>query len=650
MKKVVLIGMESEKDRILKTIQSMENLEIAGLEEWKQDQEEHPFEELVEDEDLESSDLLKSQLSGIEYTLQLIGQYSPLKEGLFHMKPEVDSGVLLEALEDRDETFKIVDKCKGLEDTLNGLILQETRLDGIIEQMKPWRDLNIPLEKIKDTPTTRVTGGTVNKSEAARFSEGLNALESELLFAERLEDSGDDTCFFIIYHKSMEEDISSVFNEFAFSRSSFADLEGTPTQIIGRTEKQLEGIQEEKAKIKEQIIDFSSSRQDLQLLYDALLIETHRYDVVYKLMKTQHTFLLTGWVPTEDADGFRDVLRNEFDDLYIKCEDPAPDETFPVKLENNAFATPFEMVTDLYSTPNSRELDPNSIMAPFYAIFFGIMMGDAGYGLVMAIASYFFIKKMRPKDGTKKLAGVIMIGGMFTFVWGAIFGGWFGDAGALAGIKPIWFNPMDEPIKMLVVCFAMGVIHVFAGIGVKAYVNISKGKILDAVFDQGLWYVLYTGLILWLAGGMANLGVAFSQTGKIMTIVGAIGLILTQGRDKKNIFMKLFSGIASLYDVTGFLSDILSYSRLFALALTTGVIGMVMNQLGAMLGTSWYGWIFASIVLIVGHTFNIVINVLGAFVHTSRLQYIEFYGQFFEGGGKNFRPLGMETKYTDIKR
>ena len=183
------------------------------------------------------------------------------------------------------------------------------------------------------------------------------------------------------------------------------------------------------------------------------------------------------------------------------------------------------MVTDLYSTPNPRELDPNAAMAPFFAIFFGIMMGDAGYGLLMALGAYLLLKKMKPQGNTKKLVSVIFIGSIFTFIWGVFFGGLFGNAVELFGIPPLWFNPSAEPFKMLVFCFALGVIHIFAGIGVKAYVNIRKGRILDAIFDQGLWYVFYIGLILWLAGGMAGLGPTFSQVGKIMTIVGAVGLV-----------------------------------------------------------------------------------------------------------------------------
>ena len=649
MKKVTLVGMQSEKERILKSIQSMGNLEISNIEEKNEGQDQGEILELARDGDLNTLDEVQSQLSGVEFVLGLLNQYKPVKKGMFDPKPEVDQEALSAALSSRDEILKVVDECRKLEEDLNELGLRENRLNNTIIQMEPWRLLDIPLDRIEDTPTTRVIAGIVNKGAAQRFLEALKAIESELLFVQALGETREDACYFIVYHKSIEEDIQGVFKEFAFSRSTFVGLEDTPHGIIDYAKKQLDEIQKSKSVIVKKITEFSNLRPDLERLYDALLIELDRYNAIQKLKKTDHTFVMTGWVPAIEADKFTAALQEEIKDIYIKLEDPAPDEDFPVALDNPAIITPFEMVTDLYSTPNPRELDPNTVMAPFYALFFGLMMGDAGYGIIMAIATFWFLKKMKPQGNTKKLVNVIFIGSIFTFIWGAIFGGWFGNAGELAGIRPIWFSPSEEPIKMLIVCFGLGVIHIFAGIGVKAYVNIREGRIVDALFDQGLWYIFYIGLGLWLGGSMANLGPRYSQVGKIMSIAGAVGLILTQGRDKDNIFAKLFSGLLSLYDVTGFLSDVLSYSRLFALALTTGVIGTVMNQLGAMVGTSWYGWILAAIILVVGHVFNIAINVLGAFVHTSRLQYIEFYGKFYEGGGKLFNPLGIRTKYTDVK-
>ena len=648
MKKVTLIGIQKDKDNILKTIQSLGNLEVSSFEEQGGAEGEDAILELGKSQDLAALEEIQSQLSQVEFGLDLMNQYNPVKSGLFDTKPQVDTQELARVFDSRNEILAVVSELRRLEDSLNEISLNETRLNNTIMQMEPWEKLDIPLSQLEDTLTTRVLAGTISSSSVQRFLDAIHDMGNDLIFIQQLGQTRDETCFFVVYHKSIEEEVSQVFKEFAFSTSNFAGFEDRPKQIINQTKEKLNKAQKTRDQIIKEITDLSNVRRDLELLYDALLVEIDRQQAVHNLIETHHTFVLRGWVPAKEAEKFSQTLRDRVKDIYIKLEDPDPDEDFPVALENHPFITPFEMVTDLYSTPNPRELDPNTVMAPFYAMFFGIMMGDAGYGIIMTIAAYFFIKKMKPKGDTKKLAGVILIGSIFTFIWGAIFGGWFGDAGTLFGINPIWFNPSEEPIKMLAFCFACGVIHVFAGMGVKAYANIKEGRILDAIFDQGLWYVFYIGIILWLIGGMAGLGQALTQAGKIMTIVGAVGLVLTQGRDKKNIFAKFFSGALSLYDVTGFLSDVLSYSRLFALGLTTGVIGTVMNQLGAMVGAKWYGWILAAAILIVGHGFNIVINLLGAFVHSSRLQYIEFYGKFFEGGGKAFRPLRIRTKYTDI--
>lgn len=650
MKKVILVGMQDEKEDILKAIQSMGNLEIMGIEEQGEGQDGEETLDMVWEEDLRAMAEAEAQLSKLEFTLELFNRYKPLKRGIFDVKPQVEARELLETLDSRDEILKIADQCRSLEEELSELALRENRLYSTIGQMEPWMFLDIPLDRIEDTLTTRVIAGTVDRGAVHRFLDAIDALAEEPIFVQELGETREDTCFFIVYHKSLEGDVQSILNEFAFNRTSFGGFSGTAQRIVAGSREELREISRSRDDIVGEIIEFTDLRPQLELLYDALLIELDRYRAIQNLEKTHSTFVLKGWVPAEQSDEFVTTLGKEFKDIYIKLQDPDPDEDFPVALDNPPLVSPFEMVTNLYSTPNPRELDPNAAMAPFFAVFFGIMMGDAGYGLIMALGTYWFLRKIKPKDNTKKLVSVIFIGSIFTFIWGAIFGGWFGNAGELLGIPPLWFNPSAEPIKMLVFCFAMGVLHIFAGIGVNAYVNIRKGRILDAIFDQGLWYVFYIGLILWLAGGMAGLDPTFSQVGKIMTIVGAVGLVLTQGRDKDNIFAKFFSGLLSLYDVTGFLSDVLSYSRLFALALTTGVIGTVINQLGIMAGKTWYGWILAAAVLIGGHVFNIAINVLGAFVHTSRLQYIEFYGKFYQGGGRLFKPLGMRTKYRDIKK
>lgn len=233
------------------------------------------------------------------------------------------------------------------------------------------------------------------------------------------------------------------------------------------------------------------------------------------------------------------------------------------------------------------------------------------------------------------MAFVLALGGLSTVVWGAVYGGWFG----VTPYTPL-LDPMNDAINVLIVCVVAGSVHLLAGLGVAAYMNIKRGKPLDALFDQGFWVMLLAGL---------GLIIFLPSVGQVLAIVGAAGIVLTGGRGKEgNVFKKLIGGLGSLYGISGYLSDLLSYARLFGMGLATGVIGMVVNMLAGLLMGSWIGWIFAILFLVVMHTFNLFINTLGAYVHSCRLQYIEFFGKFFEGGGREFNPLRNNTKYVDL--
>ena len=233
---------------------------------------------------------------------------------------------------------------------------------------------------------------------------------------------------------------------------------------------------------------------------------------------------------------------------------------------------------------------------------------------------------------------ILFWGGIGAGLAGALAGGWFGD---LFGLPPLWFNPMEEPLKMMVVSFALGLVHIFVGMGLEFYDNVRQGDVWSAIFDQGFWFALILGLLFLFLPPLASIGGWLAK-------IGAVGLVLTQGRHQKNILMKLGSGLASLYNLSGILGDVLSYSRLLALGLATGVIANVINMLAKMALDFPYGlgYIVMVVILVGGHLFNLFIGAMGSYVHTSRLQYIEFFGKFFEGGGKLFSPFKIQQKYT----
>lgn len=643
MKKLFLIGLQADKDEILNAIQFMGSVEIDDIE----------FEEHAKEGQAEAAQLLEkydgqgvverieAQLSELKFALDFLGRYNSLKRSAFAPKPAVSIEELNKIRKNSDSILEAAAACRKLEQRLTELSTRETRIYSTKQQLVPWQKLKVPLEQIGSTLTTHTVVGTVDKGVAAQFEDRMvQELGAREFYIERVGEDKEAVNYFLAYHKDLAQEVDVRLKELGFNRVSFSNLKGLPAEIIEQCDDELDAIDVERQEIEEQAKALAAKVNEMQVLYDALSIQKDKEEEGLKLLRTGQAFVLQGWIPSRYAETFVSKISSITSAVYIRLDDPKPDDNFPVAYDNPRLVQPFELVTELYSTPHPRSIDPNPFVAPFFFVFFGIMMGDAGYGILMASLAYLAVRKLNLKGMARQLGMLVALGGVSTFLWGAVFGGWFGNAGQLLGLRPLWFEPAAEPIKMLIFCFALGLIQIFVGMGIKAYMSIREGNVLDAIFDQGLWYVTLIGLILLVIG--------WKTVGQYMALAGAIGLVLTQGRHQKNIIKRLFSGLLSLYDITGYFSDMLSYSRLFALALSGGVIGTVINQLGLMAAKSWYGWIIAAIVLVVGHSFNLVMNLLSAYVHSSRLQYIEFFGRFFEAGGRAFKPLRIKTKYTNV--
>ena len=366
------------------------------------------------------------------------------------------------------------------------------------------------------------------------------------------------------------------------------------------------------------------------------------------IFQTQSVFALTGWIAEEDADKVKKLLDRY--SCYYTLEQPAEGDDPPVKLKNNKFVQPYELITEMYSLPTPDGIDPTPMLTPFFILFFGMMLADAGYGLLIFLLCFIGLKKFKPDEGFLKSA--MQIGtscGLSTMFWGVMYGGYFGNL--IPQVAESWFGKtitipavfdmLNDPMSIMILSFLLGAVHLFTGMGIKIYMLAKRGHLMDGLMDVGLWYLILVGLPMMVLPAVANVG-------KILAIVGAVGLILTQGRHEKNILMKPIKGVMSLYDITGYLSDVLSYSRVLALGLAGGIIANVFNLLGTMPGFNLIGVIAFLLIFVIGHVFNLAISGLGAYVHTSRLQYVEFFGKFYEAGGKPFRPFQANTKYTLI--
>ncbi len=541
------------------------------------------------------------------------------------------------------------------------------RLEAQIRMLEPWSRLDVSMRTTGTASTAAFIGSfpaeyteEALKAEIARGAPEIDGVAVEVLSA-----GTQQTCAFLLCHASNGAKLEAFLRSIGFTYP--ADRSKKPPQarmqdLNARIEKLRAEIDGAEAEIR----TYAALRGAMQYTIDYFSMRIEKYDVLGRLWQSPHVFVITGYIPAESAPALEKELTEKFE-AYVELETPAEDEDVPVKLKNNAFAAPVEGVLESYSMPGRKEIDPSTLMAVFYYFLFGMMLSDAGYGLLMVIGCGIALAKFKNmEESLRKFLKMFLYCGISTVFWGAMFGSFFGDAVTVIGktffnvdiaIPALWFTPLNEPMRLLLFSFLIGVIHLFAGLGAQFYQLARQGLWKDAIFDVVFWYMLVGGGILYLLSmqmfaDMVSLGftlpAAVGTAGAIAAGIGAVGIVLTAGRESRSPFKRLLKGLYGLYGVSSYLSDILSYSRLLALGLATGVIASVFNQMGAMLGNSPAGIAVFVFAFLVGHTLNLGINVLGAYVHTNRLQFVEFFGKFFEGGSRKFNPFSAKTKYFKI--
>lgn len=541
------------------------------------------------------------------------------------------------------------------------------RLEAQIRMLEPWSRLDVSMRTTGTASTAAFIGSfpaeyseEALKAEIARGAPEIDGVAVEVLSA-----GTQQTCAFLLCHASNGAKLEAFLRSIGFTYP--ADRSKKPPQarmqdLNARIEKLRAEIDGAEAEIR----TYAALRGAMQYTIDYFSMRIEKYDVLGRLWQSPHVFVITGYIPAESAPALEKELTEKFE-AYVELETPAEDEDVPVKLKNNAFAAPVEGVLESYSMPGRKEIDPSTLMAVFYYFLFGMMLSDAGYGLLMVIGCGIALAKFKNmEESLRKFLKMFLYCGISTVFWGVMFGSFFGDAVTVIGktffnvdiaIPALWFTPLNEPMRLLLFSFLIGVIHLFAGLGAQFYQLARQGLWKDAIFDVVFWYMLVGGGILYLLSmqmfaDMVSLGftlpAAVGTAGAIAAGIGAVGIVLTAGRESRSPFKRLLKGLYGLYGVSSYLSDILSYSRLLALGLATGVIASVFNQMGAMLGNSPAGVAVFVFAFLVGHTLNLGINVLGAYVHTNRLQFVEFFGKFFEGGSRKFNPFSAKTKYFKI--
>lgn len=626
---------------------------------------------IVELDDVDDDALLKYDTSAIvsQYdkkhrtvteAINILNRYCSIKKSL------LDSFTDFKEIA-YDEYKLMCDKVSSFEEICNDVInlnnkIKETHneisdIQRVYDYHSNWQKLDIPMAS-KRTLSTNIFIGTFNRElNEEEIIKLINQADEELkeVAVEVISSGPLLTCAVIMCHNSCAERLDSVLKAVGFTVP-----EKTQPQVASKTadECQLK-IKELSKKIDEyeaRLRAYSDSYDNLRFLSDYYTAQKDKYETVEKTASTQSVYVLRGYMPERMAEEVKFAIEQKF---TCQVEFSEPDyeiDDVPVLIENGMFAGGVESITDMYSSPSNNDIDPNPIMAFFYYVFFGFMLSDAGYGILMIIFAIVARAKFKVKGNSLKFANMVFFCGISTVFWGAMFGGWFGDliptiATNFLGYETgpdlaIWMDPIGNSMNLLLYCLGFGIIQLFAGLLIHGFMLIKRKEYVAAFCDTLPVIIFVSGFAIIGAGLMTELPQKISSLGVPLLAAGAVLIILTAGRSAKNILGKLGGGLYCLYTVaTGYVGDILSYSRLLALSLVTGVVASAVNLLASMLGN-----IFAFIpIFIFGHILNIAINLIGTYVHTNRLQYVEFFSKFYEGSGRVFTPFRINSKYYTIK-
>lgn len=541
------------------------------------------------------------------------------------------------------------------------------------EALEPWKALDVPMN-FAGTASTAAWVGTLSApmtQEEICTKLGEAAPELEACDVRVISSDKDQTCICAMCCRKDAQTMEEALRTLGFARPTQTGSM-IPRERQLRLEQKIEALKKDNEELEKKIAAYADSRRDLETVSDYYRTRAAKYEVLGGLLQSRKTFVLTGYVPARAAEGLRKTLDENFT-LSVEIEDLTEEEEQPVLLQNNAYSSNYEGVVSSFGLPAKGEIDPTTIMSFFYIFLFGLMLSDAAYGMVIALACFVVTKKCPNMElGLRRTLRMFMWCGLSTVFWGIMFGSYFGDIvdvvartyfgvtipDGVSLVKALWFVPLNDPMKLLIWSMIFGLIHLFAGHAIKGYMLLRDKDYVGFVCDVLLWYVLLIGLILMLLpsslfAAIAQVEIvlpaAVNTLAKAMAIIGAVGICLFSDRDHKNIGLRIALGAYNLYGVTGWLSDVLSYSRLLALGLATGVIASVVNQMCSMVAGGVIGTILFIIIFLAGHSMNLAINLLGAYVHCNRLQYVEFFGKFYEGGGRAFAPFTTNTKYVDIK-
>ncbi len=560
----------------------------------------------------------------------------------------------------RDAAYQTVEEILAVKEGMTGCQNEDAAAEAQLHLLQPWLAHDLPLD-IEKTDACLIRRGTLPPT--VTISEVADALATTNAGVEEVTRDDNGLYVAVVLCRADEEAVDRALGGLGFLRASFKGLSGTAAEACRSIKHRMNETDNRMQHYIDRLRALSAARRDVEVLYDVEMTDLVAARQQQKMAAAGSCVVLEAWIPAGREERVTATL-DRLDCAY-ETTDPRPGEEPPILLKNNGYASAFEWVVGMYAYPKYGTYDPTFIMSIYYFIIFGLMFADVGYGLLLVLGGFLLPKLMHFKPNMTRVFRMFGYCGISCTILGFVFGGWFGDLpyalmtgmmgyesveaakaaapifnglGPLLGGLPFSLNPLENPMAFLIISLIIGAIHLIGGMAVKFYLLCKEGKALDALFDIVAYWVLFAGI-----------GLVFVNTtvGLILLGIGALTIVATYGRDKKNPIMRVLMGFKGLYDLINYASDLLSYCRILALGLAAGVISQVVNLIATMGGPTVPGFLLMVIVLLIGHILNMAINILGSFVHTGRLQYLEFFGKFYEDGGEPFDPaLPSETYVT----
>ncbi len=673
MKRIEILGLQKDRKKIIEFVQRQGCVQLDEMQEEEQHFTNLPTQQTVTQ--------LERYESTVDSALEVLNRYTSGKGGLldsFAPREEMSTTEYLEKSKNVDATLGKCKQLNALYKKIQDSKVEIARAETAIDQVRPWETLDIP-SSFKGTADTQAFIGTIAEPldregvltkivEADPEAQG----EVEIVSADK-----NQTCLVAICHKDNAKTFEQALRTAGFVAVSDA-TKHPPKVRIERLTKQIEQLGADIAEAEEAIKTYDDSRDDIAFLKDYLTLRTDKYKVLDKVSVDDSVFVISGYIPETKAEGLKNKLESKFDTAVNLSDVDNESDEVPVAVHNNKLGMTMESITNMYAFPSHKDIDPSFIMTTFYYLLFGLMLGDAGYGLVMTFLCLFVKFKYKPEPRKRATVNYGLGCGLSTTFWGAMQNSWFGDlpkwiANGLKSNEPTdfisthhlyWFDPLQNTTRFLLLCFFIGILHLILANCINLYKMSKQGMAFEGFFEVVPILLILVGIIpvinSYIGGGalaeipstqpIDNMINAAAPVLYILLIIGAIGVVvgpaivrIKQKSSVGKVLGGLGGGLYGLYNAaSGYLGDILSYARLLALGLCTGVIASVINQLAATPGGG--NWFLFIIIFIIGHTINLGINLIGAYVHTNRLQYVEFFSKFYEGGGKPFTPLSAQSQ------